>query len=81
MSEPVTDASSRDEPGDRPRLLEGIRVEVRTGFDGSWVSGFVLEEVTDHGYRLRRRSDHEVLPTVFPAANVRRERKNSMWWM
>lgn len=77
----MTDAASRTEPGGRPRLLEGVRVEVRTGFDGSWVSGYAVEEVTDDGYRLRRRSDSEVLPTVFPAANVRRERKNSMWWM
>lgn len=81
MSEPVTDDASDHEPGERPRLLDGVRVEVRTGFDGSWVSGFVVAEVTDGGYRLRRRSDSQVLPTVFPSANVRRERKNSTWWL
>lgn len=52
---------------------------MRSGFDGSWSSGFVVEEVTDTGYRLRRRSDSQVLPGVFAQANVRRERK-SMWW-
>ena len=86
MSETVTDVS-RDEPGDpgapgeRSRLLCGTRVEVRGGFDGSWVSGFVVEEVLEKGYRLRRRSDSTVLPTVFAPGNVRRERKNSMWWI
>ncbi len=37
--------------------------------------------VTATGYRLRRRHDNEVLPTEFPANDVRRERKNSMWWV
>jgi hypothetical protein len=74
----VTDAPA-SEPPERSRLLEGARVDVRSGFDGLWSSGFVIEEVTDNGYRLRRRSDSEVLPGVFAFANVRRERK-SMWW-
>ncbi len=75
----VTDASPSEASG-RPRLQEGVRVEVRGGFDGTWSSGFVIEEVTDTGYRLRRRSDSQVLPGVFARANVRRERKSSMWW-
>ena len=78
MSPGVTDASPSDKP-ERPRLLEGVRVEVRSGFDGTWTSGFQIEEVTDSGYRLRRRSDSELLPGVFAFANVRRERK-TMWW-
>lgn len=83
----MTDVSSRDEPGEhgatgeRSRLRDGTRVEVRAGFDGSWVSGFVVEEVLDNGYLLRRRSDSTVLPTAFAERNVRRERKNSMWWI
>lgn len=72
------------DPGDgteRPRLPVGTKVEVRTGFDGSWATGFAVEVVTDHGYRIRRRSDDEVLPTEFRPAAVRRERKSSMWWV
>jgi hypothetical protein len=73
-------ATSSDAPSGRTLLPEGTRVEVRTGFDGSWSSGFVVEAHTADGYRLRRRSDDEVLPAALPAEAVRRERKNSMWW-
>ena len=67
--------------GGRPNRLEpGTKVEVRTGFDRSWSAGFVVEEPTEGGYRVRRRSDDEVLPVAIPADDVRRERKNSMWW-
>ena len=55
-------------------------VEVRTGYDRSWAKGFVVVEVTDIGYRLRRSSDASVLPAIFPADDVRKERKSSMWW-
>jgi phosphohistidine swiveling domain-containing protein len=34
----------------RPQLTEGTEVDVRTGFDRSWASGFVVAEVTDVGY-------------------------------
>ena len=67
-------------PDGAPRLAPGTKVEVRTGFDRSWANGFEVEEATDGGYRVRRRSDGEVLPAVFVLADVRRERKNSMWW-
>lgn len=71
-----------DPPTSRPPgLQEGTRVEVRTGFDGSWVTGFVVDAVTDTGYRIRRRADDELLPVEFPADIVRRERKNNMWWV
>jgi len=59
----------------------GAAVEVRTGFDRSWSRGFVIVEVTDIGYRLRRESDASTLPVVFPHDDVRRERKRSMWWI
>ena len=66
----------------RPARLEaGTRVEVRTGFDRSWATGFEVAEVTDDGYRVRRRSDGEILPVAIAADDVRRERKNSMWWI
>ena len=40
---------------------------MRTGFDRSWSRGFVVVEVTDIGYRLRRESDASLLPVVFVA--------------
>ena len=75
MSDP---AGSR---ANAPALHVGTEVEVRTGYDRSWAKGFVVVEVTDIGYRLRRTSDASVLPAVFPADDVRKERKNSMWWI
>ncbi|CAN5800288.1 hypothetical protein BH10ACT1_BH10ACT1_11270 [soil metagenome] len=62
-------------------LVVGTRVEVRNGFDGSWSTGFQIDAVERSGYRLRRRSDGQVLPTVFTAESVRREHKSSMWWI
>lgn len=69
-------------PADPPEqgwLRAGTKVEVRGGFDGSWSSGFRIEDHSDTGYRLRRRSDGAVLPTEIDPADVRRER-TSMWW-
>jgi len=71
------------EPGnaERHRLTPGTKVEVRTGFDRSWASGFLVERVVeDNGYELRRSSDGSLLPAVFPFDGVRRERNRSMWW-
>ncbi|MCU1352038.1 MAG: hypothetical protein JWM05_1247 [Acidimicrobiales bacterium] len=79
--------SESGEPGTTTRgttrgsLLPGVRVEVRTGFDRSWAPGFTVEQVTDSGYQLRRRTDGEVLPAIFSFDDVRRERRNSMWWL
>ncbi len=72
-----------DAPRDaaRPALEPGTRVEVRTGFDRSWATGFEVAEVTDRGYRVRRRSDDHILPVAIAVGDVRRERKNSMWWI
>ncbi len=64
----------------RDRLDAGTKVEVRDRFDRSWSNGFSVEQVTGSGYRLRRRSDGQVLPGEFAADDVRRERK-SMWWV
>ena len=61
-------------------LTPGARVEVRTGLDRSWTTGFEVAEHTGSGYRLRRRSDGEVLPVEFAFDDVRRERKKAMWW-
>jgi len=52
-------------------LQPGTDVEVRSTFDQSWKRGFVVEHASDHGYRLRRRSDDSVLPTDFAPEVVR----------
>jgi hypothetical protein len=72
----VTDAESTAEQ----RLEPGPRVEVRDTFEGKWHRGFVIEEQDGDGYRVRRASDDTVLPSL-PARNVRKERRNSMWWI
>lgn len=77
----IASMSDHGDTSDAARLLVvGTKVEVRTGFDGNWSNGFVVEEHVDDGYRIRRRSDNTVLPAVFDAGQVRRERRNSMWW-
>jgi hypothetical protein len=63
-----------------PSLTPGTQVEVQSQFDGTWAAGFVVEEVTGTGYRLRRESDGEVLPEL-PHERVRRRRKRSTWWV
>jgi hypothetical protein len=67
-------------PTDAP-LTAGTKVEVRTGFDRSWAQGFEVEGSAVGGYLVRRRSDGDVLPAPIPRADVRKERKNSMWWV
>ncbi len=69
-------------------MKKGVRVRVRSAFDGSWVGGFVLEEeVRDEngkiiGRKVRRLSDGMVLPKLFPPEDVRRERTDDFpWWM
>lgn len=70
------------DPTDARSLLAlGTHVEVRGGFDDTWSGGFTVEDHTAGGYRLRRRSDDQVLPTTFSAARVRREHSRSMWWV
>jgi hypothetical protein len=64
-------------------VTPGTRVEVRTRFDDSWGRGFEIAEVVEEGvprYRVRRRSDGSVLPTLFSDEDVREERRRSMWW-
>lgn len=63
----------------RPMLKVGTRVEVRSAFD--WAAGFAVEDHDGERYVIRRRSDDEVLPVSFSAEDVRREHRNSMWWI
>ena len=52
-------------------VSRGTEVEVCSRFRRVWVKGFEVVDVEDDGYRLRRKSDHWVLPTLFAAADVR----------
>jgi len=63
-----------------PSLPVGTHVDVRSGLDGTWQDGFVVDEVTDTGYRLRREMDGAVLPDL-PHERIRRRRKRSTWWV
>jgi hypothetical protein len=63
-----------------PSLPVGTHVEVQSAFDGTWQGGFVVDQVTEAGYRLRRVSDGSVLPEL-PHERVRRQRKRSTWWV
>ncbi|MDZ7733106.1 MAG: hypothetical protein U5R31_08295 [Acidimicrobiia bacterium] len=76
-TDPAESATATDR-----RLAPGTRVEVRQRFDASWSRGFEIVESTEEGYRIRRLSDRAVLPAVFVAEDVRREkgRNRSMWW-
>jgi len=76
------DMMSAVDPADRGESLEpGMRVEVRRRFDQHWARGFEIVAVTEGGYRLRRLSDGQELPTEFPPDDVRREHKRQgMWW-
>jgi hypothetical protein len=74
MPDPVDTATN-------PSLLSpGTKVEVRTGFDRSWVNGFFVAELTDEGYRVRRRTDDQLLPVAIAHADVRKEHRDNMWW-
>ena len=57
------------------RLDVGTKVYVRNRFQGDWSSGFMVAEVVDHGYRLRRLSDGQVFTDVFPFHDVHVERR------
>lgn len=60
----------------------GARVEVRSRFDGSWARGFEIADAEAGGYRVRRLSDHSVLPVLFAEDDIRPERRrNNMWWV
>ena len=59
-----------------PVIAPGGPVAVRSRFDGRWCSGFEIDDVVDEpasgisGYRLRRQSDGQVLPAVFPMEDI-----------
>jgi hypothetical protein len=55
----------------------GELVEVATRFTGSWSRGFVVADVEQHAYRLRRLSDGHVLPITFSAHELRADRRRN----
>ena len=58
--------------GGGPDLLPvGTPVMVRTRYLGSWAAGFVVAEVLEAGYRLRRVSDGSQVPQEYDFAAVR----------
>ncbi|HEY5887190.1 MAG TPA: hypothetical protein VIT24_05640 [Acidimicrobiales bacterium] len=67
------------EPTERV-LSEGTPIEVRNRFDARWNRGFVIDQVAADGYRIRRSSDDQLLPTVFTADEIRREHRRGQWW-
>lgn len=53
-------------------LPSGVRVQVRSRFDGGWDSGFqVFSPQPSGGYLVRRLSDHAVVPIVFAETELR----------
>ncbi|HEX4125965.1 MAG TPA: hypothetical protein VHX67_00150 [Acidimicrobiales bacterium] len=65
----------------RSPLGPGTKVDVRNRFQGTWVRGFEIAEVTDEGYRIRRMSDGSVLSELFSRDDLRRERtRQGFWW-
>ena len=65
----------------RSPLAPGTKVDVRNRYQGTWVRGFEVADVTETGYRIRRLSDGSILPELFIREDVRRERKRQgFWW-
>lgn len=67
-------------------MKTGTKVEVQDRFARTWRRGFEVAAAVDGdsdgvaGYRIRRLSDGAVLPVVFTADEVRRERSRDWWW-
>lgn len=70
---PVADRSTvRPHAGEKmAEAAPGAAVEVLSTFSGRWVNGFTMVEVSEQGCKLRRRSDHTVLPVWFAHDEVR----------
>jgi hypothetical protein len=77
----VSDGEGDAEPNPRSTLAPGTKVDVRNRYQGTWVRGFEVAEVTGGGYRIRRLSDGSVLGELFSRDDVRRERRRQgFWW-
>ena len=60
------------------RLPVGTSVQVRNQFERTWSSGFEVASVRTEGasYRVRRVSDHAVLPEPFGVEDLRPENES-----
>jgi len=75
------DGGEASDPNARSPLSPGTKVDVRNRFQGTWVRGFEIAEVTGDGYRIRRLSDGSTLGELFSRDDVRRERtRQGFWW-
>lgn len=79
-SDTAADSSAPAASPAQPPIEPGDKVEVRRRLDDKWARGFEVLSADDTGYRLRRLSDGVELPTTFPAADIRKERKRTTWW-
>lgn len=52
-------------------IAPGTRVEVRSRYRRGWCRGFEVAQYANGMYRIRRSSDHSVLPVEFPVDQVR----------
>ena len=53
-----------------PSIAVGDLVEVRSSL-GTWARGFQVARISRAAYFVRRRSDHQLLPTAFPRDALR----------
>lgn len=62
--------------GERSGIPPFHEVEVWSSYEGTWVAGFELAEITPaadgSGYLIRRRSDRVILPERFDPERIRR---------
>lgn len=73
----ASEGRARRQPADRlvatSELCEGVRVEVRNRFLGTWSQGFEFVAQVDGRIRIRRLSDGCELPDHFDRFDVRPE--------
>jgi hypothetical protein len=58
-------------------MHKGFPVEVRSRFDGRWVSGFDVADVRGGQVWVRRRSDGVRIPVPFATGDVRERRETA----
>jgi hypothetical protein len=59
------------------RLEIGDGVDVHVKFNDSWSTGFEVADVVSGGYRVRRVSDHSLLPGVTGEDDLRHSRPST----
>jgi hypothetical protein len=64
-------AARRETLRSRTELAKGASIEVHSSFNDAWTPGFEIAETVIGGYRVRRASDHSVLPGLVASIDVR----------